>query len=140
MSKRDASRELYAALQEQGLLEYGSTIETWQVHHLLGIEMPTVGTKAVFDRIAVQELAAVDYVRNILLGQGKYLMGTSTGYRVLLPSENKGQIDSYIESADRKLSRALKLSRNTPADPAFSPDQVEARIHMKRNKRRGVGE
>lgn len=133
MSKRDAARDLLTELRERGLVDYGSVIDTSVVHSILGIEMPTVASKSEYDRIAMQELAAIDYCRNVLLGEGKYLMGTNTGYRVLLPSENKGQIDAYMSSADRKLSRALKLSRNSPKEADTQPDQTAARILMKRS-------
>jgi len=132
-SKRDLMRGLLAGLEERGLLEYGSVIETSIVHELLEIDMPKYAEKAVYDRLAMIELAAIDYCRNVLLGRGKYLAGTSSGYRVLLPSENKVQIDSYMGSADRKLSRALKLSRNSPRSADVQPDQTETRIHMKRS-------
>lgn len=132
MSKHDNMRGLLAGLQERGLTEYGSDIPAELVHEILAIEVPDMAPKAVFDRLAMIELAAIDYCRNVLIGQGKYLMGTRSGYRVLLPSENKSQIDSYMGSADRKLSRALKLSRNTPGQIDATPDQTEARILMKR--------
>lgn len=133
MSKRDAAKELFHALQEAKLLEFGSVIPTELVHQILGIDMPAFGSKSDFDKIALIELSAIDYVRNLLLGQGKYLTGTPSGYRVLLPSENAAQVENYIASADKKLSRALKLSRNTPALAAQMPDQTEARILMKRS-------
>lgn len=132
MSKRDMHRELYNALSEAGLLEYGSVIMSDFVHDVLGIEIPATASKAEFDRLSLIELAAVDYVRNILLGQGKYLTGTDSGYRVLLPSENAAQVELYIASADKKLTRALKLSRNSPVVNSAAPDQTEARILMKR--------
>lgn len=132
MSKKNISRDLYSALHEQGLLEYGSVIERAYVHEIIGVEMPLVAPKQVFDRIALAELTAVDYVRNILLGQGKYLMGTPTGYKVLLPSENAAQIEQYIGAADNKLARALKLSRSSPVLVGVATDQTEARIMMKR--------
>jgi hypothetical protein len=130
MSKRDAQRGLLDYLDESGLTEYGSIIETCVIHQSLGIVQPAVAPKAVYDRLAMQELAAIDYCRGVLLLRGKYLQGTSSGYRVLLPSENKTQIDAYISSADRKLARALKLSRNTQVDTS-NADQTEARIVMK---------
>jgi len=132
MSKRDAHRDLFQALKDQGLLEYGSVIETSFIHEVLGIEVPTMAPKATYDQLALQELAAIDYVRNILIGQGKYLTSTPAGYRILLPSENAAQVELYIHSADKKLNRALKLSRNTPQQAAnHNPDQTEARILMK---------
>ena len=133
MSNREVHKEFYSALQDMGMLEYGAVIPTPTVHELLEIEMTASAPKAVYDRLALFELAAIDYVRNMLLGQGKYLTGTSTGYRVLLPSENALQVDNYMEQADRKLSRALKLSRNTPQEAKRMPDQTEARILMKRS-------
>lgn len=138
MSKRDAHKGLFDTLSDQGLLEYGSVIPRELVHDVLGIEVPTYAAKAVYDRLAMLELSAVDYCRNVLLGQGKYLMGTSSGYRVLLPSENSLQIDAYISSADRKLSRALKLSRSSPQRTTSQPDQTEARILMKRGSTRSI--
>lgn len=132
MSKRSEHKDFYSALNEMGLLEYGSVIETKVVHELLEIDMPSSAPKRVYDQLALIELAAIDYVRNMLLGHGKYISGTTGGYRILLPSENAAQIDLYMESADRKLSRALKLSRNTPQEAKQSTDQTEARILMKR--------
>jgi len=132
MARRDVQRELYAELDARGLLEYGSVIESSVVHAALGIDMPTVASKSEFDRLALIELSAIDYVRNILLGQGKYLTGTDAGYRILLPSENSAQVEQYISSADKKLTRALKLFRNSPSVNSSLPDQTEARILMKR--------
>lgn len=130
-SKRDTARGLLEGITERGLTEYGSDIPRELVHDLLGIETPEYASKATFDGLAMIELSAIDYCRNVLLGHGKYLSGTRTGYRVLLPSENKGQIDAYMSSADRKLARAMKLSRNTAVD-AVTHDQTEARIMLKR--------
>lgn len=132
MARRDVQRELYAELDARGLLEYGSVIESSVVHAALGIDMPTMASKYEFDRLALIELSAIDYVRNILLGQGKYLTGTDAGYRILLPSENSAQVEQYISSADKKLNRALKLFRNSPSAECALPDQTEARILMKR--------
>lgn len=138
-TRRDSSRSLMQALEAAGLTEYGSVIESSFVHYVLGISMPEMAPKSEYDRLAMIELAAIDYCRNVLIANGKYLQGTPTGYRILLPSENKGQVDAYISSADRKLSRALKLSRNTPVESNASvQDQTEARIIMKQySYRRG---
>lgn len=95
--------------------------------------MPEIASKSTYDRLALIELGAIDYVRNALIEQGRYIAGTPTGYRILLPSENAIQVENYMDSADRKLSRALKLSRCTPSIHANQPDQTEARILMKRH-------
>ena len=131
-SKRDKFRDLFRFLDEAGLFEFGEFIERTMIYELLDLEMPALASKEVFDRLAMLELAAVDYCRNVLLGRGKYLAGVPSGYRVLLPSENKAQVDAYMYSADRKLLRALKLSRNMPDVNNDQPDQTEARIMMKR--------
>lgn len=136
MSKRDAGRDLLAALRDRGLLDFGSEILASEVQQIIGLEVPKVATREVFNALDMAELAAVDYARNVLLGQGKYLAGTRAGYRVLLPSENAKQIDHYMASADRKLNRALKLSRNTPAETGHHVDQTEARIALKLSNRR----
>lgn len=126
------SKELLTALRERGLLEYGSVIKGEDVRDILGIEYPEVGTKKDFDEVALAELGAVDYVRNILLGEGKFLASHQGDYRILLPSENKRQVDAYMSQADRKLRRAHKLSRNTPSAESYKPHaNSDVRIAMK---------
>ena len=125
------SKELFAELEERGLLEYGSVISGAIVRRIIGVQMPEIGTKREFDDVALAELSAVDYVRNILLGRGKYLTGSGGNYRILLPSENKRQVDIYMSQADNKLRRALKLSKNMPS-VVNRHDNTSARIMMKR--------
>lgn len=126
------SKPLYEALKARGLLEYGSVIAGDDVRDILGIDYPEIGTKKAFDEVALAELGAIDYVRNILLGEGKYLASHQGDYRVLLPSENKRQVDIYMNQADRKLRRALKLSRSMPQIDTQRHDNTTARIVMKR--------
>lgn len=125
---------LFAALEDAGMIEYGAVIEAGFVRETIGLEYPDVATKKEFDHLALAELAAIDYVRNILLGRGMYLSQHKDGYRILLPSENARQVELYVSSADKKLNRALKLARNTPVKPARRHDasQIEARILMKK--------
>jgi hypothetical protein len=133
---REDFRDLFDELTQRGLTAYGSVIPSEIVHTALGIEVPQVGTKAVFDKLALTELAAIDYVRNVLLGQGKYITSVPSGYRVLLPSENAKQVELYVSSADKKLNRALKLHRNTPKETAGISDQTEVRIALKQQRRK----
>lgn len=137
---RQKMRFLLEQLRDDGLTEYGSHIETAYVHRAIGLQVPEVATREVFNRIGLVEMAAVDYCRAALLNEGKYLSGCRGGYRVLLPSENKSQIDSYMSSADTKLCRALKLSRNTPKEVGVAHDQVEARIMLKQHGMRRGGD
>ena len=126
------SKELLTTLRDRGLLEYGSVIKGEDVRDILGIEYPEVGTKKDFDEVALAELGAVDYVRNILLGEGKFIASHQGDYRILLPSENKRQVDAYMQQADRKLRRAHKLSRNTPNVESYKPNaNADVRIAMK---------
>lgn len=134
------SKELFTALQQRGLLEFGSVIPASLVQETLGIKVPALGTKAEFDAIAMLELAAIDYVRRLLLREGKYLGGNKGDYRVFLPSENRKQVDIYMQHADKKLKRALLLSKNSPTFADGVVDQSQARIMLKRDSiRRHAG-
>jgi hypothetical protein len=129
---KEAYRDFLQYLIDAGLTDYGAVIPKQLVYDMLGLVVPSTGTWRQFNEIALLELAATDYVRSYLLNEGKYLAGTPSGYRVLLPSENAEQVESYVAQADKKLTRALKLSRNTPraaADPRA--DQQEARVLMR---------
>jgi hypothetical protein len=131
--RKERFKDFYAELDARGLLEYGSVIESSLVQALLDIVVPKVGTKAQFDRASLEELGAVDYVRGLLIKQGRYLAGTPGGYRILLPSENADQVTVYINAAQRKLARASMLNRTTPAEHRERDDQVEARIELARS-------
>jgi hypothetical protein len=132
------SKDLLHTLRSRGLLEYGSVILGKDVRETLGIFYPEVGTKKDFDEVALAEMSAIDYVRNVLLGEGKYLTSQQGDYRILLPSENRRQIESYMSQADKKLRRALKLNRNTPQNDAYSPsDNIHVRMQMKLENQRG---
>ena len=74
-----------------------------------------------------------------MLGEGKYIASNQGDYRILLPSENMRQIESYMAQADKKLRRAQKLSRNTPSTDQrdHRSDNIDARITMKRESVRG---
>lgn len=133
------SKDLHQSLKLAGMLEYGSHIPGEVVREVLGLEMPEIGTKAQFDAVALRELQAIDYVRNILLSEGKYIAGAPGGYRVLLPSENKAQVDAYMAQADRKLRRAQKLSRSMPSHHIGTADQTNTRIMLKRDSIRSFG-
>ena len=124
--------KLYETLEAQGYIEFGARVPGDLVRGLLNITYPESAPKKVYDSLALQELAAIDYIRNILLGKGMYLTGDGPDYRILTPAENVNQVENYMASSDKKLRRALKLSRNTPRCESFKPDQTQARIVMKR--------
>ena len=129
----ESHKNLYTWLYENGRIEYGTVIKGDDIRTFLEISYPPVATKKEFDQLSLIELGAVDYVRNILLGQGMYLAQQNGDYRILLPSENTRQVELYVSSADKKLNRALKLSRNTPRPPGHTNCQMESRILMKKD-------
>jgi hypothetical protein len=134
MSERqEALSDFFDELDSRGLLEYGAVIEGNLVRELLEIDLPEYGRKSDFDRAALAELSSVGYVRDQLLKAGKYLAGTPSGYRVLLPSENARQVDALMDSAARKLARARVLNATTPSEFQTQFDQQEARISMTRS-------
>ena len=125
---------LLAYLRQSGQDDFGSVIYWHEVCRVLDLEYPEKASKAVFDALEMIELNAVGYVREVLLKEGKYLGKSCSGYRILLPNENASQVARYRSSADRKLSRALKLVRNTPRGDAMPDrDHTEARLAMKRD-------
>jgi hypothetical protein len=108
--------EAYELLKKRGQLEYGSVISLDYFREVFNIYVPEVGTHDEFKKAALEELSASDWIRGRLISEGKYFKSNPTGYRVLLPSENEGQIMAYVKSADSKLKRALRLQKNTPKE------------------------
>ena len=122
-----SQKEVYEILKAHKFLEYGAHISGKQFRDICGIESIEIGTQNEFNRIALAELGYAGYIRNILLNEGKYFKGERDDYRVLLPSENAEQVLSYMNSADNKLKRGLKLNRNTPVKFKInSNDEVRA--------------
>jgi hypothetical protein len=130
--KISAGRCLLDFMRTRHLDEYGSVILASEVRHVIGVETPEIGTRRQFETAALTELQAVGYVRNALLGEGKYLAQVDGDYRILLPSENARQIENYMSHADNKLRRAQRLSKNTPRIDAAPNDNIAARLHLKR--------
>lgn len=126
-------RDLLDFLIQKGLIKYGAVIDGDIIREFLDIHIPDLGSKQEFSDLALQELKAVDYVRNVLLGEGKYLRSDRGSYRILIPSENKIQCDLYISSAAKKLDRSLKLSRNTPPETKVNMNAHTVRAAMARD-------
>ena len=80
--------------------------------------------------MALAELAAIGYVRDALLEEGKYLKGDQGSYRVLLPSENAAQVEVFMANAGKKLRRAQRLAESTPSEFRPTNDNAEARLAM----------
>jgi hypothetical protein len=131
MSDQEKANELLRAMKERGLDAYGSIIPGDWVREVLGIQVPELGTKRDFDAAAIAELSVVDRVRTALLDQGKYLGMREGDYRILLPSENARQVELYMQQADKKLRRGLRLSRSSPQEASAQQSNVETRMAMK---------
>lgn len=133
------SAELLQAMREAGLTDYGSVIPASDIRKMLNLTMPRFGSKQEFDRVALVELAAIGYVRNHLLDEGKYIAAEGDSYRILLPSENAKQVEAYLEASNRKRRRGLRLLKSTPPGTAEFPSQLESRLSMRDSERRRVG-
>lgn len=139
IDKISPNKTLYDALKHQGLTEYGSVIQGSLVQNILEIEYPSVGTRSLFEKLALLELNAISYVRELLLSEGKYIRADNGNYRILLPSENAEQINKYMSAADKKLNRAMKLYKNTPiVDTNTQDHQLQTRIFMKQESIKNI--
>lgn len=130
-------KDLMDALRHNGMLEYGAVIESSFIRDVMKITIPEVGTRAEFEQATLAELSAVDYVRRHLLREGKYLAGDRGNYRILLPSENRAQVDAYMRQADSKLRRGILLAKYTPG--VLGPvdvSQTAARLALKQQTAR----
>lgn len=123
--------DIYTWMLEHDFFEYGRVIEAKDFRELFGIEVPEMATYKEFKNVELKELQCVGFVRDKLLRQGKYLAQNGETYRVLLPSENKTQTEAYMNSADRKLKKAIMLSKNTPQSVKNIAD-VRVLAEMKR--------
>lgn len=126
------NKEFYAWFVENGYSAYGAEVPVETVQAFLGIEYPETASKKIYDTLTLIELGYVDYVRNMLLNDGKYLTNSRGVYRVLLPSENAAQVERYVSGASKRLNRALKLSKNTPDEYKRPNDDTAVRIELKK--------
>ncbi len=133
MFNQATPKDLYAHLVEYDYIQFGTVIPVSVVRGALGLVYPETASKKEFDQLALTELAAVDYVRNILLGQGMYLTQDRGDYRILFASENAHQVSLYMQSAKKKLDRAQKLNNSTPRDALPANDQTASRINAQRS-------
>lgn len=117
---------------KNGHADYGAIVKRSDVLDFLGITVPEMGTKKEFDAIALAEVDAMQSVRDTLLREGKYIKQDGEFYRVLLPSQNKEQVEAFMRAADRKLKRAVMLSKTTPAEHMDVHDNAGTRARMKR--------
>ncbi len=122
----------FKQLKEAGFLEYGAVMESMLFREVFGVEEITYpAERRDIEKQVLEELTCIDYVRNKLLNEGKYIKRDGDIYRVLLPSENAGQVLSYMNSADNKLKKGIKLNTNTPTEYKINAND-EVRAIMKR--------
>jgi len=137
-------KDLYGFMNDNNLLEFGSVITGEMVLSALNISYPETGTRQDFKSLDLYVLGAVEYVRKVIVEEGKYLAQSNGNYRILLPSENAQQCSRYIHSAQKKLNKSLRLSKNTPVGDHAPLHDITARALIKldsiRNKYEPVGE
>jgi len=124
-------KDLYGFMADNDLLEFGSVITGEMVLAALNISYPETGTKQEFNDLDLYVLSAVEYVRKVIVEDGKYLAQSGGNYRILLPSENAQQCAKYIKSAQKKLNKSLRLSKNTPVGDYAPLHDMTARAHIK---------
>jgi len=122
--------EILEALRAIGKLEYGAVITGDEFRDICGIKTILRGTKEDFDSLALAELTFANLIRDKLLNEGKYFKQNKGNYRVLLPSENQEQVISFMQSADNKLKRGMKLDKNTPTEYKINDNNL-IRMAMK---------
>lgn len=121
-------KTLYDTLDSLGCFEYGGTFTREEVIGLLRVKYIKKGTRADFQTMDLAELAGVGYIRNVLINQGKWIKLTGDHYRVLTPSENADQIESFLSRGRRAFNKANKLAKSTPPEYFKAIDQTKAKI------------
>ena len=105
------------------MLEYGEIISNDNLLACFGFkptsieDLAKLPIKEAIDLSKREDVEAAGlgiFVCHWLIEQGRYLKKVHSNYRVLLPSENQGQANSYLRSAKKKQQRAQKLLQKTP--------------------------
>ena len=105
------------------MLGYGKIIPTDELMRCFGFtftsledleQMAMKDALEIADREKVEAAGLGIFVCHWLIEHGRYLKKVHKNYRVLMPSENQGQADSYLRSAKKKQARALKLLKTVP--------------------------
>lgn len=132
---KHTGKDLLQYMRDRNLTQYGAVLTKRQLYFVLDIDKPEVASEETYKQINFLVLGATDYVRSQMLKEGKAFTQVKGNYRIPLISENKEVIASYMTSADKKLRRALQLSRNTPPIDTVNPvveAERSARIIIKR--------
>lgn len=135
--KAELKNEVFNALKEQGLFNYGEAISRCDLLKLFGVEilnehdaehMTFNDIRTHLESENLKELAIVDFIRNALLKDGKYFSRNKSQYRVALPSENAQMADNYMKSASRKIRKARILLKSTPQDALLESGNIASRL------------
>lgn len=128
----DKSSDLFDHLELMGCLSYGGTFTRSMVLDAMDVEIILEGTREDFQEMDLAELEAVGYIRNVLINQGKWVVRKGETYRVLMPSENEGQIRAFSQRGDRAYLKATKLAKSTPPEFFTGVDTTMHRAAAKR--------
>lgn len=134
--EKSLPQTLYETLRNTAELEYGATFSRARVLSIMGIEDIEFGTQKEFQEQELAELSGIGYVRNILINEGKWIVRKGNTYRVLQPSENGSQIDSFMRSGSSAYLKASKLAKSTEPKYLVEHDQLAAKIQSRRKAAR----
>ena len=123
--KKQTVKQLVEQLMLDNQFDYGNILpridllDALNVHPLTELEAEGMSFSELQDRIkgdALDELNAINVIRNLLLGHGKYLEKNKENYRVCLPSENLAQANRWQKQAKLKISKSMKLLIGTKTE------------------------
>ena len=131
--------DIFDALLENGVFNYGETIETEHLLEYFGASVRTdeeleclpidqLRMALETDRLVIVNIA--NNVRHRLLNRGRYLQQQKRIFRVALPSENRRFIQDYLDAGARKTKRAQLLLENSPIDPSAEKDNGKSRAAL----------
>lgn len=140
MAQTIDKQKVFDHFNNSGQLDYGSVIPSTTLAQVAGISFPTINgasAAAIIRGVNAYELKMLEYsgfIVDKLLDMGKYLKKDGDTYRVLMPSENEGQVNAYISAGTKKLSRAERLHRSTPVNVSQMVSNTSNRIFSKQQR------
>ena len=101
--------------------------------HAYNEQMLNMDIESVFKLKEIDDLAELSIsgtVREILQDDGKQLRKSGNNYRVALPSENEYIAQRYRSKAAKAISRAKRLTDNTPKEFTGHKDTSKSMEHV----------
>lgn len=130
-------REILDNLRQQGMLEYGSVfhqadlLRMFEIIPISEAEAQNLSLLEIRKRIAndaLKELSVVEFIRSVLIKEGKAFEKERDQYRIPLPSENIRVIAKLQDAAIKKIRRAKSLMANSPSEVRDQGDAIASRV------------